>query len=193
MRYFLFLLALVTLSSCNTTKKDLHNLEKIDKAIVVIKKPLSDNSKVYVDAAIRILEKDPVHNDITLRLLKDTQTIIGVPQESSKLDILGLTNKDPVHISNLAILETKDKEDIKKLELLEDKKEALKTKIIEDTKKEIAVRKTLFQKIKEGVEHYILITLIILFVIFLGPFVLKTIFNTSLSFTPLGFLRNLFK
>lgn len=193
MRYLLLLLTAITLASCNTTKRDIRNLEKIDKAIVVVKKPLDDNSKVYVDAAIKILQKDPTRNDITLRLLTDAQTIIGIPKESNKLDVAGLINKDPVHIATLTALEVKDKEAIKQLDTLKEKKEVLTAKIIEDTKKELAIQKTFLQRIKAGVEHYLMITAGILLVLFVGPSILKAVFNISLSFTPLGFLRNLFK
>lgn len=113
MRYFFLLLTSIVLASCNTTKRDVRNLEKIDKAIIVVKKPLNDNSKVYVDAAIKILEKEPQRNDITLRLLRDAQTIIGPPKETNKLDIIGLINKDPVHIATLTTLENRDKEALK--------------------------------------------------------------------------------
>lgn len=182
-----------TLLSCTSVKQDINKLTKIDKEIVAIKKPLTDKSKVYVDAAIEILKKDKVTNELTLRLLLNAQTIIGVPKNVEKLDVTSLINKDPFSLSSLAALEKKDNEDIKKLEVLETKKEELKDKIITEVKKDIAEQKSWWQRLKDGITHYIMLTGIIIFVLLIGPSILKAVFNISLSFTPLGFLRNLFK
>lgn len=193
MKQILSLIIGLSLVSCNTLKQDVHTLTKVNKEIESIKKPLEEKSKTYVDAAIEILKKDKITNELTLRLLLNAQTIIGIPDTINKLNIEALINKEPQHLSILSEMEKTDNTAIKKLKVLEIKKEELKDKIIEKTKEELQTQKSWWQKLKDGVIRYFLITGIILFLLFVGPSILKAVFNVSLSFTPFGFLRNLFK
>ncbi len=188
MKYILYLIPFLAIS-CVSTKQNIKKLENINKDITVVDKQLSDKSKSYLHGAIEVLKTDKTKTDLALRLLLNTQDIIGKPNKLNQIDI------NPLIAGQLTLLDVKEKETnqlIDKKNNLLIKKEQVTTQIVETNKKEILEHKSWYTRLKDSVFNYLMVTAAIVLLLIFGPFLCKLLFNITIPFNPLKIILTLF-
>jgi len=88
----MILAASLSLVSCSTPRLDIKELAKVEKELKIKEAELNRKTQIYVSGAIGSLkrlpkEKQTKESDLALRLMVNTQKIVGVPPEHLSLNI----------------------------------------------------------------------------------------------------------
>lgn len=181
----LLIISLGLISCTSTSKSTLKNVEtikKIEAQSVVIEKKLDKKSKVYVDASIKALEKAVAKTEpnkevnLALRLLRDTQEIIGTPLPNERIDIDPILNNDPVETKRLEDMEKEHRVDLVVKEKLQEEITVLNSKIVDQAKELAQIQnKSWYQKFKESIASYIIVFALALGLVLFGPTLFRLI------------------
>lgn len=156
-------------SSCGTlpkaTMKNIESLRKVESKIVGVDKKLNTHAKSYVQNAIQVLQKIEPNTDVTIaiRLLEDTQDIIGKPLLSEQISLSDLDKAEKTH-----------KDLLLQKQALTKQADELKAVIV-DQAEHLAVlqRRSIFTKIQDHITDYLILLGILLGILTLYSFLKK--------------------
>lgn len=128
MRRILLGLVICMVGCTSATKVDMTKVRALEQQIKKVDIQRSAKVKVYTAGALDALQSIKKENQteeirVAIRLLDNTQKIIGVPQLSQKLDVAALINKEPAAEKALKKSEKEDEVVEIKRAILVDKKE----------------------------------------------------------------------
>lgn len=150
MKTFIISIGMICLVGCSSFKHTQAEIQKIEirKAIVVEK--LNNNAQKYIEAAVEILQKEhrTPELDLTLRLLTDTQKIIGIPSTDNALNVDKLLQPND---KTLTRTETDTAELVKERQALEKAKAIQEQKLVMEAEQiDEENSKGLFTRIKDS-------------------------------------------
>lgn len=146
------------LSACSSTKLSLKELDKIEQEIKVKQTELDKKTQIYVSGAVEALSRIPKESRtpeerLALRLLVNTEEIVGRVSESMRLDVDLLLKDDLTADAKLTRIESESKVLTFEKEKLVAKKEEVEAKIVEEATNIVVkeeLKKGFFERIKEN-------------------------------------------
>lgn len=175
---YILLPVMLFVSSCGSLKSKVKAIDTIDKKLEQKQKVLDRQARVYLEGAINVVKSKPKLEEadkLVLRLLGNTQSIIGNPLESEKIGVNAVLAREPEATKKLMVLESNTNTLIaEKLKLEEDKKEAEKA-LRAKAEHIIATEKSWFEKLKDKFTQAMTFMIIGAVLLMFGPQLLKLI------------------
>lgn len=175
----MILAASFSLVSCSTTRLDVKELAKVEKELKLKEAELHKKTQIYVSGAITALKHVPKEQrtkeaELALRLLSNTQKIVGSAPEHLLLDINGLLFDIPEVKAELAKSENEDHFLVLDRYRLQQQQTAIQAKVIDQAKEIVSEnKKGFFAKLKENIMFWATSVIVGLFALFAIPKIRK--------------------
>lgn len=176
--YILIPVIMLFVSSCGSLGSKVKTVDNIDKKLEQKQVVLDRQAKVYLDGAITVLKNKPKLEEsdkLVLRLLDNTQAIIGDPLASEKIGVNAVLARDPIESKKLMVLEENTNKLLVDKQKLEDQKKQAEKELRAKAEHIVATEKSWFEKLKDKFTSAIIFMLIGACVLVFGPQIMKLI------------------
>lgn len=175
---YILLPVMLFVSSCGSLKSKVKTVDTIDKKLEQKQKVLDKQARVYLDGAITAMKSKPKLEEtdkFILRLLGNTQEILGNPLASEKIGVNAVLANDPNEHKKLLVLEKETNQLIAdKAKLVDEKKEAEK-ELRAKAEHIVATEKSWFEKLKDKFTQAIFFMIVGGALLIFGPQLMKLV------------------
>lgn len=176
--YILIPVIVLFVSGCGSLKSKVKTVDVIEKKLEQKQVVLDKHARIYLDGAITAIKSKPKLEEtdkFILRLLDNTQSIIGNPLATDRIGVDAVLSKEAVESKKLLVLEENTNKLITEKGKLEEEKKKADIELKEKAEHIVATQKSWLEKTKDKFTGALVFMLIGAAILMFGPQLLKVI------------------